>query len=356
MATEVIGLKIGASRLVAARVSNNGGHSLTSVASHDLPPGLILRGELQSPEALSAELKDFFSANKLPKKRVRLGVASNRMGVRTIDIPGALSESELADAVTFRAQEDLPIPVMDAALDYEVIDERTTEDGEPVRRVLVAVAYRDLIYNLARAFEGAGIGLIGIDLEALALLRSLTPPSTTAQSAGTASSATVIVNVGSDHTVVAITDGRALEYARVIEWGGANVTEALAESLQLELEEAERIKRSLSDAPDELPNGLTQEFAGDARELVDGQVTAFAREFVSTLQYYQGQSDSLAISHVVLAGGGARLSALASGLEGLTGVPVRLGDPTVRLHSLPSDEAFVPGPELAVPIGLGLGQ
>jgi type IV pilus assembly protein PilM len=355
MATEVIGLKLGASRLIAARVSTNGGHSLTGVATRDLPPGLIMRGELQSPDVLATELKDFFSEHKLPKKRVRLGVASNRMGVRTLEIPGDLSEAELADAVTFRAQEDLPIPVMDAALDYDVIDEGTTEDGEPVRRVLVAVAYRDLIFNLAGAFEAAGISLVGIDLEALALLRSLTPPSAT-EAAGASTSATVMVNVGSDHSIVAITDGRALEYARVIEWGGANVTDALAETLHVDLEEAEQIKIALSESSDEPPKGLAQEALFDAREAVDGQVTAFAREFVSTLQYYQGQSDSLAISHVVLAGGGARLSALASGLEGLTGVPVRLGDPTVRLHSLPSDEAWTPGPELAVPIGLGLGQ
>ncbi len=355
MATEVIGLKLGASRLIAARVSDNGGHSLLGVATHDLPPGLILRGELQSPDALATELKNFFSAHKLSKKRVRLGVASNRMGVRTIEIPGDLNEEELADAVTFRAQEDLPIPVMDAVLDFDVIDEGTTEDGEPVRRVLVAVAYRDLIHNLARAFEAAGITLVGIDLEALALLRSLTPPSSTAQAGSASVSATVIVNVGSDHSIVSITDGRALEYARVIEWGGANVTEALAALLQIEFDDAERIKCGLSEG-EQLPDGLTEETVFDAREAIDGQVVAFGREFVSTLQYYQGQSDSLAISHIVLAGGGARLSALPAGLEGLTGVPVRLGDPTVRLHSLPDDEAWLPGPELAVPIGLGLGR
>ena len=82
-----------------------------------------------------------------------MGVASNRLGVRTIEIVGKLDDTELSNAVTFRAQEDLPIPVMDASLDYEVIDQWTNDEEEPVRRVLVAVAYRDLVDDFANAFE-----------------------------------------------------------------------------------------------------------------------------------------------------------------------------------------------------------
>jgi type IV pilus assembly protein PilM len=356
MASEIIGLRVGSSRLTAARVETNGGISLKEVASSELPSGLVVRGEVQSAHNLAEELKAFFKENKLPAKRVRVEVASNRIGVRTIEITGKLDDAELSDAVTFRAQEDLPIPVMEASLDYEVIDQWTNDEDELVRRVLVAVAYRDLIDDFANAFEIAGIALMGIDLEALALLRALTPPSSAVFDEGHVASATVMVNLGSDHAVAAITDGRTMEYARVIDWGGSAVTDALAEGLEISPEEAESIKCGLSEGDSGLPEGLTPEIAARAREVIDEQVTSFARELVSTLQYYQGQPRSLAISHIVLAGGGSRLSGILSTLERLTGVPVRIGDPTVKLQSFPNDNNWTPGPELAVPIGLGMGQ
>ena len=355
MAREIIGLKAGASRLIAARMSANGTTSLVEVASHELPPGLIVRGEPQSPEALAEELTRFFKTAKLPKKGIRLGVASNRLRVRTMEIEGDLTKDEMADAVAFRAQEDLPIPIMDAALDYNVFDEAENEDGEKVSKVLVAVAYRDLIEGFAAAFAMAGIRLAGVDLEALALLRSLTPP-TSAAPGGGAPSATVMVEIGFDHSVIAITDGRVLEYARTIEWGGESVTEAMAEGLSIERDDAEQLKRAVSDAYAGDGDMDEIERVDEIGQIIDGQINTFAREFVSTLQYYQGQPDSLAISEVVLAGGGARLAVLASTLEGLTGVPVSVGDPTVRLARVPKGEDWMPAPEFAVPVGLGLAQ
>lgn len=354
MAREVFGVKIGTSQVIAARVELNGAIALKDVYTHELPAGLIQRGEVQNVQTLGEELKRFFKDLKLTRKsHVRLGVASNRMGVRTIDIAGELDDAALTDAVIFRAQEDLPIPVMEASLDYNVIEEWAGEDGEPMRRVLVAVAYRDLIDDFATAFEYAGVKLVGIDLEALALLRSLTPPSSANFDEGQSPSATVVVNIGGDHSVVAITDGRNMEYARVVEWGGMQVTEALAEALEISPDSAETLKRAMAESSE---TESEDEQALNAREVIDGQVTAFARELVSTLQYYQGQARSLAISHIVLAGGGARLAGILATLERLTGVPVRIGDPTVRLHSLPDEGAWTPGPELAVPIGLGMGQ
>jgi polyphosphate glucokinase len=104
--------------------------------------------------------------DKLPRKAVRLGVASNRIGVRTIEVTGTSTREELSNAVLFRAQEDLPIPINEAVLDYQVVSERV-KDGETTKRVLVAVAYRDLVESFATACSTAGIRLVGVDLEAL---------------------------------------------------------------------------------------------------------------------------------------------------------------------------------------------
>jgi hypothetical protein len=84
----LVGLKVGGSQLAAARVANNGAAELLQVARHDLDPGIVVAGELRDPDALATALKDFFAVNKLPRKNVRLGIASNRIGVRTFEISG----------------------------------------------------------------------------------------------------------------------------------------------------------------------------------------------------------------------------------------------------------------------------
>src|SRR5207247_5881414 len=120
---------------------------------------------------ISTALKDFFTKHKLPRRGVRLGIANNRIGVRTFDVDGIEDPKQLANAVRFRAQEALPIPIDEAVLDYQVLGEGVTEEGEPTRRILLVVAYRELIDRYVDACKKAGITLAGIDLEAFALLR-----------------------------------------------------------------------------------------------------------------------------------------------------------------------------------------
>src|SRR5258705_11180254 len=170
---KLVGLKIGASQIAAARVSNNGSAELLQTAREPLAPGIIVGGELRDPDALAEALSDFFAKHGLSKKGVRLGIANNRIGVRTFEIAGIEDQKQLANAIRFRAQETLPIPIDEAVLDYQVLGEGVDEDGQPTKRVLLVVAYRELIDRYVDACKKAGITLVGIDLEAFALLRAL---------------------------------------------------------------------------------------------------------------------------------------------------------------------------------------
>src|SRR4029079_15443284 len=80
------------------------------------------------------------------------------------------------NALHFRAQEALPIPLDEAVLDYHVLEERADEEGTKTKRVLLVVAYRELVDRYVDACKKAGIVLAGIDLEASALLRALSAP------------------------------------------------------------------------------------------------------------------------------------------------------------------------------------
>ncbi|HXV56267.1 MAG TPA: type IV pilus assembly protein PilM [Gaiellaceae bacterium] len=353
MGRKVVGLKLGASRLHAACISANGSAELVQLAGSPLPAGVVAGGEVRDVPALGEALKEFFGRHKLPKRNVRLGVANNRIGVRTIEISGIDDPKQLANAIRFRAQEALPIPIDQAVLDFQILSEGTGADGVPSRRVLLAVAYRDLVASYVEACRLAGLRLLGVDLEAFALLRALTPavPDPVER---TERSALVAVSIGSERSVLGVSDGFSCEYTRVLEWGGATLTDAVARTLEVEPEQAERVKVDLGLQGAAVPDGLTSEDAVRAREALRLALQAFGRELVSSLQFYQGQPESLGIREVVLAGGTAQLGGLAVELQQLVGVPVRIGDPLERVAVGRKLKGDRPDPSYTVPIGLGM--
>jgi type IV pilus assembly protein PilM len=347
-AKRLVGLKIGASQIAAARISNNGVAELQQVARGPLAAGVVVAGELRDPEALGDALKVFFAKHKLPKKGVRLGIASNRIGVRILEIVGVEEEKQLANAVQFRAQEALPIPLDEAVLDYRVLEESVDAEGQKVKRVLLVVAYRELVDRYVSACRKAGINLAGIDLEAFALLRALGAP------ADREGSALVAVAIGHDRSTFAVSDGRICEFTRVVEWGGSALNVALARAFDSTPSEVEAMKRSLSLDGSTTPEDLTPEQAAVALDAVRRQLQSFARELVSSLQFYQNQPGSLGIGEIVLTGGTAHLPGLAEELERLIGVHVRVGDPFARLKVAKRFAATEQIGSLAVAIGLGI--
>src|SRR5829696_924197 len=74
---EVVGLKVGASQLAAARVANNGSPKVLQLAREPMPPGIVGGGEVRSVPALASALDEFFTKHSLPRRSVRLGVATN---------------------------------------------------------------------------------------------------------------------------------------------------------------------------------------------------------------------------------------------------------------------------------------
>src|SRR5436190_646268 len=166
---ELVGLKIGATQLAASRVANNGSARLLQLARGPLPPGIVVSGEVRDIPALTAALDEFFRTNKLPRKGVRLGIATNRIGVRSFELGGVENEQQLENAIRFRAHEALSIPVADSVLDYHVVSETVDEDGTTRRRVVLAAAYRDSIDRYVAACKEVGIEVVAVDLEAFAL-------------------------------------------------------------------------------------------------------------------------------------------------------------------------------------------
>ncbi|MCP9484382.1 MAG: type IV pilus assembly protein PilM [Gaiellaceae bacterium MAG52_C11] len=353
---ELVGLKVGGSQLAASRVVNNGSASLVQVARRPLDRGIVVGGEVRDVQALAHALDSFFTEHNLPRRGVRLGLATRGIGVRAFDIDGIADERQLENAIRFRAHEAVSIPIEEAVLDYHVVSQTVDEHGNVSRRILLAAAYREPIERYVEVCRAAKIELAGIDLEAFALLRAIGPDAS--DPAKEAASAVVAVSLGHDRSTLAISDGAVCEFTRVLEWGGGMLESAIAVELKVAADEATELKLGVSLVGD------TYEDSGEdpaedprqpaVRETVKGELQKLARELIASLQFYQSQPGSRAISHILVSGGTSLIPGLPEELEQLTRVDVRRADSLAHVQAADDVRSRDDLASLAVAIGLGM--
>src|SRR5215218_7425154 len=167
----VVGLDLEAGSVAAVEVVANGHTAVTKFGMVALPSGVVRDGESSDSEALGEALKELFSRHKL-SKNVRLGIASQKVAVRTLQLPAIEDHKELQTAVEFQAQDQVPMPLDQAVLDWQVVGHSLGENGQRLIDVVVVAARRDAFRGVVSATRHAGLRLIGIDLAAFGMIRA----------------------------------------------------------------------------------------------------------------------------------------------------------------------------------------
>jgi type IV pilus assembly protein PilM len=168
---DVTGLDIQPGFAAAVQARINGAIVAERAAVGLLAADTVRDGEVADEGALSDALRQLFAESGV-SKRVRVGIANQRTVLRTLELPPLTDQKELAAAVRFQAQDQVPMPLNNAVLDFHPLGVVDTPMGARQRVVLVA-AQRDMVERLLAAVRGAGLTPVGVDLSAFALIRSL---------------------------------------------------------------------------------------------------------------------------------------------------------------------------------------
>jgi type IV pilus assembly protein PilM len=343
VARKVVGLDIGTTAVRAAEVSVRRGQVvLERIGQAGLPDGAVVDGEVRDPAAVAAALKDLWRRTRISSRRVIIGVANQRVVVRLVDVPW-MPPNELRSSLAFQAGDYLPIPVDQTELDYAVIGEHEAASGQRLLRVLLVAAQKEMLAGHLEAVRAAGLRPAGIDLNPIALLRSLGPV------AGFEEGAEALVDVGARVTNMVVHDNGVLRFVRILLMGGEDVTSTLERVLELDRDTAERTKLAAS-AGDEVDP--------EAGELVAQRLEVFVEEVRGSLDFYRSQQDATPLARVVVSGGGSLLGPLVERLQAITGVPTERGRTLagIRVGRLGLDaEALAElEPTIAVPVGLAM--
>ncbi len=359
-----VGLDIEAGSVAATEVSVNGGIKLGASGVAPLGPGVAGDGEVADPEALGAVLKELFEENKLGRD-VRVGIASQRVIVRTMRLPLIEDRKELDAAIRFQANEEIAMPLEQAVFDWQVLD------GDPAVRasgkmdVVVVAARRESVAGLSAALRSAGLKPVGIDVSAFGMIRALAaelPEPEAPQisyeermAAGEdalapAGGARLLCNLG-DVTNLAVARGRSCLFTRVSSFGIEGIAQRLAERRELTLEHARQWLRHVGlERPLEELEG-EEEIVTAAREVLEEGAGKLAGEIRLSLDFYGGQEDAVAIDEVVVCGPGTAIEGLPERLERELGIALRAVRPSA-LEGLDAERAA----RLTLSYGLALEE
>ncbi len=357
----IVGLDLEAGSVAATEVRVNGSVDVVGHGVAPLAPGVFHEGEVIDQEALAAVLKNLFAAEKL-SKNVRLGIANQRVAVRTLHLPAIEKAEELETAIRFQAQDHIPMPLEQAMIDWEVIGHTTGPNGERRIEVVVVAARRDMLSSLLGAMRTAGLRPIGIDLSAFGMIRALVGGDRSqvgaagfvsapvrplayeervAGHAGGAESyaatiepsvpARLYCNLG-DVINLAVAQGPMCLFTRISPFGIEGIAQKLAERRRLTLEHARQwlIHVGLEQPIDSIEGDRNHVVA--ARETLAEGAAKLVDELRVSLEYYGAQEGAIAVEGVVASGPGSVIPGMVERLQRELGHPFEVARPQALGH------------------------
>ncbi len=383
----VTGLDIQPGHVAAAEVAVNGSIALRHGASLEIAADIVREGEVQDAEALTVALKKLFADGRLTK-RVRLGVANQRIVVRTMELPVMADAKDLAAAVHFQAADALPMPLDGSVLDFHALDVIDTPNGQRQLVALVA-ARRDMVSSFLGCVRAAGLQPVGVDLSAFAMIRALHRPSTDA-----ITGRTLYIHVDGV-TNLALAHGAICSFTRLLGGGLPAMSADLAERAGIDLVRATqhvlavRLDEEGPTHSGDLPRGAGDASADPTAEphmattagmdsepeqrserglpvttevaqadpltelaatVVLEHVRRTAAAVRNSLDFHHGQQNELPVQSARLVGAAAALPGFAAALSAQLGLPV---EPAAVAEAQPGAGGSVSAFRLTVAAGLG---
>lgn len=345
----VVGLDIEAGSVAATEITSNGSIELGNTGIVQLAPGVTREGEVADAEALTAALTDLFAESKL-SSNVRIGIANQRVVVRTLRLPLIEGRDEIETAIRFQAPDQIPMPLEEAVLDWQVLEPSPETQLARQMDVVVVAARREGVAALTRACRNAGLNPVGIDVSAFGMIRALAgglpapgqadldPGAPTAsyedrvgddssaEAPAAVTPARLYCNLG-DSSNLAVASGSRCLFTRLSSFGMEGIAQNLAQRRELTLEHARLWMAHVGlERPLEELDG-DPEIAESCRDALIEGAGKLAGELRLSLDYYGSQEAAVPVEEIVVCGHGSAIDGLPRYLEQELGLALRVGRP-----------------------------
>jgi type IV pilus assembly protein PilM len=345
-----IGVDLGSSTLKMAQLRTcEHGLELLAAGSAKIP--YEIRGHSRRRlHFLSGKIRSLLRSGGFQGRQAILSMPAPAIFLRPVKIPISLT-NQMEQAIRGELRDKLPYPVEQAVIRH-ILAGTVYVNGKEMQERIVAVISEHDLRDYMKMARGAGLDLIGANIEACAIVECF---SRLFRRASDDTRTTLFIDIGSASTQVVLTCGQQLVFARNLPVGGHTQDQAVAEALQIPIEQAHRIGAKL------LASQEHSEAEDELFRLLDAKIREIAEEITHCLRYCESSFRSHAIDRVIFVGGQAHNRRLCQSIAERLNLPAQVGDPMagVRLARTAIKPVGLdprkPQPSWAVAIGLSLG-
>ena len=269
-------------------------------------------------------IRELLAKSKVKTKRAVVSLPNNVVFVTVIEMP-SMSDKELKSAIEWEARRYIPLPLEEVTLSWSAL---RGDEKDPRIKVLLTAVPTTVIDNYLRMFKLAGVQPIALEIEALALIRSL---------AGARTDGFMIIDIGAKNSSLNIVDHGFLQIGRNMSTGGDTITREIAQSLKISFSRAEQFKMEMG------TNSDMQQISGVIQSTIEG----LKNEAAQLIKLYESKGGQ--VSEIIFTGSGASLPGLSTFFNDL-GVKMSLGKP---LQFISYDQKFA-GEISKVALGLSV--
>ena len=337
----VVGLDIGSSAVKAVELKPSGkGFRVAAIASEPVPPDSIVDGAIIDGGAVADAIKRLFDQGAFETREVAASLSGNAVIVKKINLP-VMTEAELANSISWEAEQYIPFDIQDVNLDYQVLDAGTGPDARGTMDVLLVAAKKEKIADYTNVITQAGRQAVVVDVDAFALQNAYEA------NYGTDDRVVVLLNAGASAINVNIVSSGQSLFTRDLSLGGNAYTEAVQRELNLPFESAEVAKKGMP------VEGHSFE---DVRQVLHAVTENVLFEIQKTFDFFKATAASDRIDAILLSGGASAVDGFAESLAERFGMPVERFDPfrQVAFDKLPTGDVSHLAATAAVAVGLAL--
>src|SRR5690606_9548066 len=239
----VLGLDITSSTVKLIELSRSGGKfRVESYMVRPLPPNAVVEKNISDTEAVAETIRKVVAQSKSKLTDVACAVAGSAVITKIIEMPEDLNDQAMENQIAPGADQYMPYPLEEVALDFQVIGPSESTPGQV--DVLLAACRQENVESRQQVIEEAGLKAKVVDVEVFALERAfrlLADQMDTLEDQVVANAdigATMLTQSG-------LVDGRNV-YTREQQFGRRKVTEDIQRRYDLSVDEAGLAKNQVS--------------------------------------------------------------------------------------------------------------
>ncbi|EAR61420.1 type IV pilus assembly protein PilM [Neptuniibacter caesariensis] len=307
----LVGVDVGSSsvKLVALSKSGNG-FSLEAYAVVSLPPTAVIDGNIQDVIEVTTTIEKAVKVAGGKMSSAVAAVPASAVITKKIEMSNAFTEFELEDQIKVEADQFIPYPLDEVALDFEV--QGKVPNNDSLNKILLVACRKSDVEQREDAIGGAGLKCLVVDVDTYAVERAF--PLLINEEVGS-ENLVGVVDIGAATLTLNVFKSGEIVYSREQAFGGNDLTNSIHQQYGMSIEEVEQSLR-LGDISSEINEMIVMPFRGTV-----------AQQVSRSLQFFYSSGAHSELSVLYLSGGTSTIDGLVDQLTEELGIPTKMANP-----------------------------